>query len=91
MIWRRRAHVATILGMTQAKDELFCRLALRQGLLSKEDATALLKHYRSEAKAGEGVGAFAVRNEYMDRGTASTIEGAINRRADGHVAGVDPA
>lgn len=71
--------------MSTAHDELFCRLALRQGLLSKEDANALLRAYRTESKTGEGIRDFAVQQGWVDANIAGKIENAIAHRASGHV------
>ncbi|MGE3165177.1 MAG: hypothetical protein AB7O52_09755 [Planctomycetota bacterium] len=71
--------------MPTPKDELFCRLALRQGYLTKEQAVELIRSYRDEAKVGQDIGAFALNAGWLQRPEIDQIEEAIAHRAAGHV------
>lgn len=71
--------------MTDAKDELFCRLALRQGLFTKEEAVGVIKAYRTEAKVGQDIGAFVMQEGWLEEPVVRQIESAIAQRAPGHV------
>ena len=68
-----------------SKDELFCRLAIRQGFLAKAHAIAALKAYRSEGKVSQGIGKFLVQRQLLSPEEVQSLEGAIARRAEGHV------
>ncbi len=77
---------STMLIMVAAKDELFCRLAVRHGFLSKEKAIAGLRLYREDGKIGEGISAYLLSNGFLQREAVETLENAIAQRAAGHVA-----
>jgi len=74
--------------MAQARDELFLKLALRQGLLSQQEAVQFLHRYRSEGAPGEGIGHWLVAEGVIAEEQAEMIRGAIAQRAEGHVADV---
>ncbi len=71
--------------MTQARDELFLKLALRQGLFTKQEAIEFLGRYREEGARGEGIGQWLVIEGILSEEQASMIRGAIAHRAEGHV------
>lgn len=71
--------------MVDSKDELFCRLAIRLGLLTREDAVQIIKSYRSDAGVGQGVGNFVVEEGWLEPDAVQQIEDAIAARAPGHV------
>lgn len=71
--------------MPTPKDELFGRLALRQGYLNKEQAVELIRSYREEGKVGQDIGAFALHAGWLQAPEVDQIEGAIAHRAEGHV------
>jgi hypothetical protein len=74
--------------MAQARDELFLKLALRQGLLSQQEAVQFLERYRSEGAPGEGIGHWLVAEGVLAEEQADVIRNAIAQRAEGHVADV---
>ena len=71
--------------MTQARDELFLKLALRQGLFTKQEAIEFLGRYREEGARGEGIGQWLVIEGILSEEQAAMIRGAIAQRAEGHV------
>jgi hypothetical protein len=70
--------------MVQARDELFVKLALRQGVFSQQEAVGFLLRYREEG-AGEGVGQWLVAEGVLPEEQAAQIRDAIAHRAEGHV------
>ena len=72
--------------MTTAHDELFCRLAIRAGLLEKEDGVELLQTFRAAGKAPGRIAEYVIEEGWLDEGAVAKIENAISKRADGHVA-----
>ncbi len=71
--------------MVDSKEELFCRLAIRQGILTKQEAMQAIHSYRDSGKVGQGFSAYLIQNEMLDAQTVGTIENAISKRAAGHV------
>jgi hypothetical protein len=71
--------------MAQARDELFLKLALRQGLFSQPEAVQFLQRYRSEGAPGEGIGHWLVTEGVLAEEQAGVIIEAIANRAQGHV------
>ncbi len=71
--------------MATAHDELFCRLAIRKGLFTREVGIEIIQRFRSERKQKLGIAGFAVEEGYIDGDSAAEIEDAIARRAAGHV------
>ena len=71
--------------MTQSRDELFLKLAIRQGLLTQQDSREQLLRYRTEGGAREGIGAWLVSEGIVSPEHATVIRNAIARRAEGHV------
>ena len=71
--------------MADSKDELFCRLAIRLGLLTREDGIQIIKSYRSDAKVGQGIGAFVVEEGWLEPEDVRAINEKIAARAPGHV------
>ena len=71
--------------MAQARDELFLKLALRQGLFSQQEAREFLIRYRTEGARGEGIGHWLVEEGIVAPEMAAQIRAAIAQRADGHV------
>ena len=71
--------------MVQARDELFLKLALRQGLFSQQEAREFLIRYRTEGARGEGIGHWLVEEGIVAPEMAAQIRSAIAQRAEGHV------
>lgn len=71
--------------MTTSKDELFCRLAMRQGYLDKAQAVELIRSYREESGVGQEISAFARQTGWLEEAEVKQIEAAIRHRAPGHV------
>ena len=71
--------------MSQSRDELFLKLALRQGLFSQQEAREFLIRYRTEGARGEGVGHWLVVEGVIAEEQAEAIRAAIAHRAEGHV------
>ena len=71
--------------MSQSRDELFLKLALRQGLFSQQEAREFLIRYRTEGARGEGIGHWLVVEGVVTEEQAAQIRGAIAHRAEGHV------
>lgn len=72
--------------MAQARDELFLKLALRQGLFNQQEAVQFLNRYRSEGAPGEGIAQWLVAQGAIEEEQAAMIADAIAQRAEGHVA-----
>lgn len=66
--------------MAVRRDELFCRIAIRQGILNKEEAIALLKQYRSDSGTGMGFGEYLAHEGVIEAAIAAQIDSAIDRR-----------
>ncbi len=73
------------MNQAQAHDELFCRLAIRQGVMTRDVGIEIIKRFRADPRRSQGIGEFIVREGYLDREVVGTIEGAIAQRAAGHV------
>ncbi|MFQ5654578.1 MAG: hypothetical protein ACE5GW_07590, partial [Planctomycetota bacterium] len=52
--------------MPISKDQLFCRLAVRQGLLTKEEAVEFLAAFREDARVGQGIGEYLIDQGILD-------------------------
>jgi len=74
--------------MAQALDELFLKLALRQGLLNQQEAVQFLHRFRDEGAPGVGIGQWLVGEGVIAEEQAVVIQNAIAQRAEGHVADV---
>lgn len=74
--------------MTDAKDEVFCRLALRQGFFTKDEALGVIRAYRQEARTGQDIGDFVTEQGWMEEAAVQRLNHAIAQRAPGHVAAV---
>lgn len=72
--------------MVQARDELFVKLAFRQGLFSKAEALQFIEQYRAHGAVGEGIGHWFVTEGILTDEQAGGIRSAIAQRAEGHVA-----
>lgn len=82
LTWRQIS--SSIAPMATSRDELFCKLAIRQGAWSKEEAILFLQHYRSDGQ-GQRFGSWAVEQGAIDQTLAARIEHAINQRNEGTV------
>ncbi len=81
----RLAPALTIVFMVQARDELFLKLAHRQGLFSEQEARDFLNRYRDEGATGEGIGHWLFVEGVLSEEQAEMIRSAIAHRAQGHV------
>lgn len=70
--------------MATSRDELFCKLAIRQGAWTQDEARLFLQHYRSDGQ-GQRFGEWAAQQGSIDAGLAARIENAINKRNEGTV------
>ncbi len=70
--------------MATSRDELFCKLAIRQGAWTQEEAVLFLQHYRLDGQ-GQRFGEWAAQQGAIDANLAARIENAINQRVEGHV------
>ena len=68
--------------MSTARDEIFCKFAIQQGLWSKEEAVLFLNHYRSEGSPGR-FGDWASEQGSIPADIAQKIEAAIDKRVGG--------
>lgn len=68
--------------MSTARDEIFCKFAIQQGLWSKEEAVLFLNHYRSEGSPGR-FGDWASEQGAIPADIAQKIEAAIDKRVGG--------
>jgi len=65
--------------MSTARDEIFCKFAIQQGLWSKEEAVLFLNHFRSEGSPGR-FGDWAAEQGAISAEIAQRIEAAIDKR-----------
>ena len=70
--------------MATSRDELFCKLAIRQGAWTQDEAALFLQGYRT-AGQGQRFGEWAAQQGAIDAGLAARIENAINKRNEGSV------
>jgi hypothetical protein len=68
--------------MSTARDEIFCKFAIQQGLWSKEEAVLFLNHYRSEGSPGR-FGDWASEQGAISADISQKIEAAIDKRVGG--------
>ena len=68
--------------MSTARDEIFCKFAIQQGLWSKEEAVLFLNHYRSEGSPGR-FGDWASEQGAISSDISQKIEAAIDKRVGG--------
>jgi len=70
--------------MATSRDELFCKLAIRQGAWTQDEAVLFLQGYRAAGQA-QRFGEWAAQQGAIDPGLAARIENAINKRNEGSV------
>ncbi len=68
--------------MSTARDEIFCKFAIQQGLWTKEEAMLFLNHYRSEGSPGR-FGDWASDQGAISAEISQRVEAAIDKRIGG--------